>query len=531
MSKSRLGLAVSFFALAVGVAPGAHAADTAAALDALQKQIDALQKQLAELKAAQAKADREEKAERVVSQKEEPSPSEGSLRGVIKAKTGVDVTMGGFINASTIFRTKNESADAGSNFNTMIPFNNAANAHQSEFRESARGSRLSLKAVGKPGKDATLTGYFEFDFLGAGSTSTQTQTNSYTPRVRHLFASYDDSASGWRMVAGQTWSLATMNAEGINPFKQNIPMVQDSGFLPGVNFTRVPQLRVVKDFKDRHVSIGLSAESPQMATAGICTSSTATSIGNSPSTGTNPCSGATTAYSLVGAAFSGNLQGSITTDIAPDMIVKATYDPGWGHYEVFGLTRVFHGLSGANNHNNMAFGGGIGAGASLPIVPKKVDLRANVLVGKGVGRYGAAQLPDVSVASDGKLKPLSQYTAMLGVVGRPSPSWDVFLYAGMEQAFRHSVAGVTNNVYGYGNFGVDNRGCSTSGSTTCYAQTSSVWQVTAGLWHVFYEGDYGQAKIGLQHSWTRRNAFSDANGINPHGIQNISLLAIRYAPF
>jgi len=49
-----------------------------------------------------------------------------------------------FIEAASIFRTRNETADIASDFNTGIPMPNNPNYHLSEFRESAHQSRLAL---------------------------------------------------------------------------------------------------------------------------------------------------------------------------------------------------------------------------------------------------------------------------------------------------------------------------------------------------------------------------------------------------
>ena len=61
--------------------------------------------------------------------------------------TGVDVSFANtFIEAASIFRTRNETADIGSNFNTGVPMPNSSNYHLSEFRESAHQSRLAMLA-------------------------------------------------------------------------------------------------------------------------------------------------------------------------------------------------------------------------------------------------------------------------------------------------------------------------------------------------------------------------------------------------
>ena len=63
---------------------------------------------------------------------------------------GVRVTLGGFIEAASIFRTRNEVADITSNFNTGIPLPNSPLYHENEFRFSGRQSRFSIMAQGNP---------------------------------------------------------------------------------------------------------------------------------------------------------------------------------------------------------------------------------------------------------------------------------------------------------------------------------------------------------------------------------------------
>src|SRR5262249_12501591 len=161
---------------------------------------------------------------------------------------------GGFIEAAAIVRSANESADMGSKFNlgTLtspgIPLANNPNAHISEFRGSARQSRLSLLAQGKPDNDTELTGLIESDFLGATVTANSVQSNSYTPRLRQAYLTYNDESDGWYALAGQAWSMLTMNKSGITPRKENIPTTIDSQYVPGFDWTRNWQFRFVKDF-------------------------------------------------------------------------------------------------------------------------------------------------------------------------------------------------------------------------------------------------------------------------------------------
>ena len=107
---------------------------------------------------------------------------------------------------------------------------------------------------------------------------------------------------------------------------------------------------------------------------------------------------------------------SVTTDQAPDIIVKAAWDPGWGHYELFGIQRFFTdntfcssaiptGCTVNTTDTKTSYGTGVGGSVLLPAIPKYLDLQASIMYGRGIGRYGSGQLPDVTIAADGSLAP------------------------------------------------------------------------------------------------------------------------------
>jgi hypothetical protein len=125
--------------------------------------------------------------------------------------TGIDVSLANtYIEAASIFRTRNETADISSNFNTGIPMPNNPNYHLSEFRESAHQSRLALLAQGSVNEDTKLAGYFESDFQSAATTSNSVESNSYNPRLRLAYATLDKRNWGTSILGGQGWSLLTI---------------------------------------------------------------------------------------------------------------------------------------------------------------------------------------------------------------------------------------------------------------------------------------------------------------------------------
>ena len=168
---------------------------------------------------------------------------------------GLTITLGGFIDAAGIFRSRNETADTASNF-SGIPFNNVPQGHESEFRESSRESRFSLLVEGEPDDVTKIDGYAELDLHGAAPTANSFESNGYTPRVRQVYLTYDRSDWGMYVLAGQAWSLLTLHQHGIMPREEDVPLTIDSRHVPGFTWARQPQFRVVKDLVDNQLWFG-----------------------------------------------------------------------------------------------------------------------------------------------------------------------------------------------------------------------------------------------------------------------------------
>ena len=126
---------------------------------------------------------------------------------------GVTITPGGWAESTFLLRSRNENADITSNFGAT-PYGGTANANLTEFRGSARGTRLTMLVEGNAGT-TKLSGYYEIDFLGQAPTANQVQTNSFNPRQRQLFGQADFT-NGWTLTAGQFWSLLTTDRKGLS---------------------------------------------------------------------------------------------------------------------------------------------------------------------------------------------------------------------------------------------------------------------------------------------------------------------------
>jgi hypothetical protein len=534
----------------------ARAQDAEGRLGSIEKQIQSLQAELRQMKhemAARAQEAREAQAQAARSQaaanratitampaippgyalvQSAPGATPGT---VVLAKTeapeepklplgtfrlgNVQVTLGGFIEAAGIFRTRNEVADIASSFGSGIALPNSPNYHQSEFRETARQSRISGLVTANPDDVTKLAAYAETDFLSAAPTANSNESNSYNLRLRQAYATYDRTDIGFEVLAGQAWSLLTMTKTGIVPRTENLPLTIDAQYNVGFTWTRQPQFRVVKSFDNGTFWLAGSIESPQTnyytGPNGLAPSSFGTiNVNNPGGSGYAP----TNNYS---------------DDIAPDFIVKGAADLGPVHAEAYGLLRIMHDRvsdTGAGANKNVTAGGG-GADALVHLIPKFLDVQASFLVGDGIGRYGSAQLPDAVVGRDGQPVPIPEIEALVGVVAHPVPSVDIYGYAGTEQEkakyFTEAKKG-----YGYGSPLYDNTSCDVElgASSSCVGNTEGVIEGSAGFWWRFIHGPYGTMQTGVQYSYINRMIFQ-GQGPTPKTNENQLMFSFRYYPF
>ncbi|HET7442690.1 MAG TPA: hypothetical protein VFJ47_15410 [Terriglobales bacterium] len=499
-------------------------------------------------------------------QEEQKQVAEATTSPLALHYKGVTITPGGFLAAETVYRQRGLAADVNTPFNSVnLP--GASQNHLSEFFASGRQSRVSMLAEGKL-KSAKLTGYVEGDFLSAGVTSNNNQSNSYTFRQRQAWG--QASVSGWNFTGGQMWSLITETKKGLDNRTEALPMTIDAQYTAGFSWARQYGFRMTKDFGDK-VWVGFSVENPQtiLTTHGNPTGTTASATatpGSVPGTAPTPNS----TNFLVGAAgTSGGLYNPAATysfNYTPDFVAKAAFEPGFGHYEVFGVVSNFRdrifpcgaigqtdicggvaGASASGAYNNTATGGGVGAHARVSAFNKHVDLGVHFLGGNGIGRYGTTGLPDATVRADGVLQLLRSYQA-LGTLEWHSPKIDIYLNGGGEYVSRGWTIASKKGV-GYGSPLFANSGCfsepvSTVGtagqfpvSTTgflpgslgskCTGDTRNIIEGTFGFWYKIYNGPKGRIQLGPQYSYVVRNTWSGVGG-EPHGIENMAFTSFRY---
>jgi hypothetical protein len=238
-----LGGAMAAVSLAGALPAHADSGVSKSQFDAMQRsmqaQIDYLKRQVEILggqqKATETKtAATAEKVDTAVAAVAKVTPPKGKKGIQVGAVT---ITPGGFLAAEGLYRDKNMTSDIDTKFNA-VPFGNSSNAHVDETRFSARQSRLSLLATSDVDSSTHLGGYYEMDFLGAAGTANSNQSNSYNLRIRNIYSTVDWDDLGLHLLAGQNWSLATLNSKGITPRNEVTPLSIDAQYVVGFDWTR-----------------------------------------------------------------------------------------------------------------------------------------------------------------------------------------------------------------------------------------------------------------------------------------------------
>ena len=446
---------------------------------------------------------------------------------------GVSVRLGGFIDFSNIYRSKNLTSGPATSWGSF-PYANNPNAHTGEYRPSAQLTRLSVLLQGSPTKDETLSGYIETDFGGAAGTANSYQTNSYTPRIRQAYMTYSNTKWGFHVLAGQAWSLTTGYTQGLLSRHEQLPPVVDNNQIPGIVFTRVPQIRFIKDF-GRKWWLGLSLEAPQVAYA-VSGSSSDHPMLSGADDDILASSGTRILYSNAGSGML-NPNAKYSMDVAPDIVLKGALDTKPAHYEVYGLARWFKAMAqsatGGPIRERVSFAGGVGGDVTVHVIPRYLQFTGNVLAGEGIGRYGPGMLPDATFRPDGAPAPIPEIIGSMGLIGHPTPNLLVYLYGGVEHAGRRTYTGTDGYQYGYGVNDLALSSCNVEMITggSCDAQTHTLADLTVGGWWHVLQGGYGAVMTGVQYTYLRKFAYKGGDGASPTTGGNTIYVTFRYLPF
>ena len=203
---------------------------------------------------------------------------------------------------------------------------------------------------------------------------------------------------------------------------------------------------------------------------------------------------------------------------------------------------------------------------------KKLDVGLKVVAGDGIGRFGSAQIPDVTARPFGTLAPIRTGHAMARLEYHPNAKLDLYAYVGDEYGARTAYKGYssvrlttntltgtafgapvtttttvttsTGGIGGYGSPFANNTGCSTEVDPTnqntpgtggtCAGDTRNIIEGTLGFWHKFYNGPKGRVQWGMQYAYFTKSAWSGNNNvpgaftIDPKAVDNMVWTSFRY---
>ena len=262
--------------------------------------------------------------------------------GYVKLDTLVQRTSGGQLPDNSIGRDFLIPA--------LIPVGGIASGYDTDY--SARQTRFILKTATDVGAAHTLNSHIELDFNVTDGGDERT-TNSYVPRLRQAFITYDN----W--LFGQAWSTF-----------QNIAALPDSldfiGVTPGTVFDRQPMIRYTNG------GLQLAVEQPETVV---------------------------TAHN-----------GSMVTpgdDQIPDIVGRYNWNGDWGSFTAAGIVRQLHvSTDDLMGVDDSAWGYGLSLSGKLK-VGEKDDLRFMATAGDGLGRYiGLNIVNDAAIKLDGTLDPI-----------------------------------------------------------------------------------------------------------------------------
>ena len=481
---------------------------------------------------------------------------------------GITITPGGFLAAEFVRRSRALGADINTPFNSLT-MPGASQSSISEFFGSGRQSRISMLAQGQL-TNVKLGGYYEADFLSSGTTSNNNESNSYTLRQRQAWgqAAFSD---GLTLTGGQMWSLVTETKHGVEPRSEAVPMTIDPQYTVGFSWARQYGLRLAKGFNNKAwVAVSMENSQATVTTHGNGENYLLGSAGAGGGLYNAAATNCTTALNSTdtSALTTCTLAASYSFNPSPDVIAKLAFEPGFGHYEIFGIysrfrDRVFpcgevassstlcggSAVAGPNAlgaYNASKNGGGIGANARWSFDNKHVDFGLHFLGGSGIGRYGTSGLPDASIHADGTLD-LIKSSQGLGTLEWHGTKLDIYMNAGAEYAGRASDFDPVSGKYvGYGSTHFNNSGCYTEtaptvgagffpgGLSNCTADTRVLIEGTFGIWFKPYDGsrekvNRGRIQWGPQFSYVDRNTWSGSGTPNePHGLDGMIYTSFRY---
>ncbi|GAA74756.1 hypothetical protein P20480_1220 [Pseudoalteromonas sp. BSi20480] len=294
------------------------------------------------------------------------------------AKIGdTEFTYGGYIKLDTMWSDYSAGAPAGTSVgrdfyvpSTLTVGND--NSSDAVFDMHARESRFNFGTATLLDNGKTVKTKIELDFLLSAPGGNERVSNSYSPRIRHAFISYD----GW--LFGQTWS----NFQNVGALPEALDFV---GPAEGTVFVRQSQIKYTTG------AWSFSLENPE---------STITTTGGA----------------------------RVATDDAslPDFTARYTHKADWGNLVVTALARQLTYKVGGIDADETSFG----VSASGMFKVGDDNIKFMLTQGKGLGRYVGLNVAHGAVLNGDELDAIDSTSGFVAYQHKWSSQWrSTFLYS------------------------------------------------------------------------------------------------------
>ncbi|WP_404342813.1 DcaP family trimeric outer membrane transporter [Pseudoalteromonas mariniglutinosa] len=240
------------------------------------------------------------------------------------------------------------------------------------FDMHARQSRFKFATATKLDNGQSINTHIEIDFLASAPGGNERVTNSYAPRIRQAFVSYD----GW--LLGQAWS----NFQNVGALPETLDFI---GPAEGTVFVRQAQARYSTG------NWSFSIENPE---------STITTQGGA----------------------------RVVTDDAsmPDFTARYAHKANWGEFVVTGLARQLTYKKNGLDADETSFG--ISASGSVKLGEN--NLKFMLTQGKGLGRYVGVNAANGAVLNDNELDAIDSTSGFIAYQQHWNNQWrSTFLYS------------------------------------------------------------------------------------------------------
>lgn len=327
-----------------------------------------------------------------------PAVTVGDVKGTFKIPgTDTSIGLGGYVKTEILFDSVSAGRDRfGDQFTvySQIPVGDKNAGEHSQITFNAKESRLWFRSF-TPSKWGDINTLLELDFYGDAATYT------YTPRIRHAYASMGN------FLAGQTWTtFLNVNV---------LPNTLDAGGSAGAVFgLRQPLVRWTQPFTIENLPMDfqIALEAPRSRIRDVPTADS--DVFSTPN-----------------------------SDRYPDLVARVNVNPDWGKFSLAALGRQVRNTNTLGNHQS-EWGGAVSLAGKINSVDLD-SIRFMLNYGNAMGRYVAsANTFEDAVLSNGDLQLVDIYSGMLSYQHFWTKDWQSNLTYGFIHANQPALAG--NNI-------------------------------------------------------------------------------------